>query len=235
MSTNQRILVIGDIHAPYQHRDTLHFLSKLKERYKPTRVVQIGDEVDGHRWSMHVPQVNAMGATEEVSAAKSFLQELAQLFPVMDIIESNHGSLKYRKAHQHQIPLEFIKSYQDVWGTPDGWQWHYELVLDLPNGLKCTFHHSRGANTLLNSQRMGTCLVQGHHHEKLGVQYWASPYGMQWAVQTGCLADETSVAMSYGKNNVKKHCMGAVMIINGYPLVVPMILDQQRRWLEGAL
>jgi len=78
------------------------------------------------------------------------------------------------------------------------------------------------------------CLAQGHHHERMGVQYWASPRGMQWALATGCLVDTESIAMHYGKNNVKKPCLGAVMIINGWPLVIPMVVDAQNRWVEGA-
>ena len=47
-SKKQTILVIGDLHAPYEHPDTVSFLRAIKKKYKPTDVVQIGDEVDFH-------------------------------------------------------------------------------------------------------------------------------------------------------------------------------------------
>lgn len=41
---NERILFISDLHAPYNHPDALDFLSDLNTKYKPTRVISLGDE-----------------------------------------------------------------------------------------------------------------------------------------------------------------------------------------------
>lgn len=43
---NSRILFISDMHIPYHHVDTIAFLKHLKAKYKPTRVICLGDEVD---------------------------------------------------------------------------------------------------------------------------------------------------------------------------------------------
>ena len=43
---NSRILLISDMHIPYHHPDLLAFLQHLKDKYKPTRVICLGDEVD---------------------------------------------------------------------------------------------------------------------------------------------------------------------------------------------
>ena len=41
------------MHIPYHHPDTLAFLQHLKEKYEPTRVICLGDELDKHSLSFH--------------------------------------------------------------------------------------------------------------------------------------------------------------------------------------
>ena len=50
---NSRVLLISDMHIPYHHPDTLEFLQYLKDKYKPTRVICLGDELDKHALSYH--------------------------------------------------------------------------------------------------------------------------------------------------------------------------------------
>jgi len=75
-NTNSRILVIGDIHAPYMHKDTVEFLSLVKEVYQPDRVVQIGDEVDIHAISMHDSDPDLDAAGKELEKAIVALEPL---------------------------------------------------------------------------------------------------------------------------------------------------------------
>ena len=58
---NSRILIIPDQHAPFQHPDTIDFLIEVAARIRPTRVINLGDETDGHALSMHDsdPQLKA--------------------------------------------------------------------------------------------------------------------------------------------------------------------------------
>ena len=53
MKRYSRILVIPDQHFPYNHIDIFKFLSAIKKRFKPDKVVNVGDEVDCHSFSMH--------------------------------------------------------------------------------------------------------------------------------------------------------------------------------------
>ncbi len=43
---NERVLVISDLHIPYNHPDVVDFLALVKAVYDPDRVVCVGDEVD---------------------------------------------------------------------------------------------------------------------------------------------------------------------------------------------
>lgn len=233
-----KILVIGDIHAPYHHPDTYAFLTHLRDRYEidslnnPRHlVISIGDEADGHGWSYHDKDPELYSPGEEFRQARTFFQHLHAALPRMKIIESNHGSLHLRKQKSMGMPKGFFRNYNEAWDVGPGWEWVYDLCVEMSNGVHCYFHHGRTSQVLKLSQSMGMCAVQGHYHEKMGAQYWRTPAGTFWAAQTGCLVDEKSLAMAYGKNNLKKPVLGSLVIINGYPISVPMILNQDGRWI----
>ena len=92
----------------------------------------------------------------------------------MDIIESNHGSLVWRKAKTNGIPKHYIKSYNDVLGVGEGWNWSFDLTLTLPNGQQCYVHHGKSSDVLKLSQQSGMNAVQGHFHERFKIDYWAN-------------------------------------------------------------
>ena len=102
---NTRILFISDMHIPYNHPKLLPFLEGLKTRYEPTRVVCLGDETDKHALSFHDSDPDLPSAGDELRRALPIIAEVHKLFPVMDVIDSNHGSMIYRKAKHHGLPM----------------------------------------------------------------------------------------------------------------------------------
>ena len=230
--SNERILLISDLHFPYHHTDVFAFLDHLKEKYRPTRVICMGDEVDGHGLSFHEhdPDLNSPGM--ELQQAKKCIGWLHGMFPVMDILESNHGSLVWRKAKANGIPRHYIKSYNEILGVGSGWSWMYDLTITLPTGQKAYFHHGKSSNVLRLSQMMGMCAVQGHYHESLKIEYWGNPNGLYWGLQTGCLIDDNSLAFAYNNVNIKRPVIGTAVIIEGQPILEPMLLNNKGRW-EG--
>lgn len=231
LEDNSCILLISDLHIPYHHKDSLEFLQNLKDKYQPTRVICLGDECDKHSLSYHDSDPDLYSAGHELKKTVKVIKKLHQMFPVMDIIESNHGSLVYRKAKTHGIPQEYIKSYNDVLGVDGNWQWHYDLTVDLPTGLQCYFHHGKVADVTKLSQQMGMCAVQGHYHEKFKVEYWGNPNNLYWSLQAGCLIDDSSYAFAYNNTNIKRPVIGTAVIKDGYPILEPMILDNNGNWV----
>lgn len=214
---NSRILVISDMHIPYNHPKMLPFLAGLKLRYDPTRIICIGDELDKHALSFHDSDPDLMSAGDELRKSLPVVKEVETMFPDMDILDSNHGSLVWRKAKHHGIPRHYIKSYNDVLGVGQGWKWHMDLTIDLPNGKKVYFHHGKSADGLKLSQAMGMSVVQGHYHEKFSVNYWANPLGAYFSMQVGCLIHDRSYAFSYNNTNLKRPIIGCGLIIDGVP------------------
>jgi len=221
---NSRILVISDMHIPYHHPKMLPFLAGLKLRYKPTRVVSIGDELDKHALSFHDSDPDLMSAGDELRQSLPVVSALYDMFPEMDVLDSNHGSLVWRKAKHHGIPRHYIKSYNDVLGVGKGWKWHMDLTIALPNGEKVYFHHGKSADGLKLSQAMGMSVVQGHYHEKFSVDYWANPLGAYFSMQVGCLIHDRSYAFSYNNTNLKRPIIGCGLIIDGVPVLELMPL-----------
>lgn len=231
LKDNSRILLISDLHIPYNHKDSLGFLAHLKNKYKPTRIICLGDELDKHALSYHEHDPDLPSAGDELRRSLPIIKELESLFPEMDILDSNHGSLVWRKAKTHGIPAAYIKSYGDVLGVGEGWKWSFDLAIDLPTGQRCYFHHGKSSDIIKLSQQMGMCAVQGHYHEKFKVDYWGNPNGLFWGLQIGCLIDDDSLAFSYNNCNIKRPVIGTGLIIEGLPVLEPMLLDSRGNWI----
>jgi predicted phosphodiesterase len=229
-SKNQRVLVIPDMHQPYAHPDTWKFLTAVKRKYKPDRVICLGDEIDHHALSYHESDPDLDSAGPELEKAIRLLTPIYKLFPNVDVLESNHGSLVYRKAKTAGIPRRLLINYRDALKAPKGWHWHFDLVIKLSDGKLCYFHHGKTSAQGRLSQRQSMCSVQGHFHSKFHVTYWANSLDLYWDVHSGCLADMKSLAQEYGRNSLEKGIVGVTMIIHGHPHLVPMPLNKKGRW-----
>ncbi len=232
---SSHILVIPDLHAPYNHQDAIPFLEALARKYSFDRVVCLGDEIDGHAISFHEHDPDALAPGHELEAAIRKLEPLYKLFPEMDICESNHGSMVFRRAKHFGLPQSVLKPYGEVLGSPPGWKWNFEVNAQLSNGERVLFHHSYGANVLRVSQQRGVSVVQGHHHSQFGAWLWKNYEKQFFAAFVGCLADETSLALAYGRNSPHRPILGAMRIVHGLPVMEPMILDRHGRWVGHAI
>ncbi len=230
---NSRILIIPDQHAPYHHVDALDFLAAVAAKIRPTRVVNLGDETDGHALSMHDSDPNLDSAGVELMKARKFIGALERMFPVMDVCHSNHGSLVYRRAFKSGIPTEYIKSYREILfphGEGKGWDWKDKHRITLPNGEDVIFQHQSAGDTLNNAAHERASIVEGHEHGKFEIQYRSSTTALYWSLISGCLIDPKALAFAYGKLFPKKPLLGCSVIIDSIPRLIPMELDDNGRW-----
>lgn len=221
---NSRILFISDMHIPYHHEGLLPFLDSLVLKYSPTRVICLGDELDKHALSFHDSDPDLWSAGDELRVSLPVIAELYKRFPNMDIIESNHGSMIHRKAKHHGLPRQYIRSYNEVLEVGDGWVWHEDLTIELPDGQKVYIHHGKSADAIKTSQAMSMSHVCGHYHESFAVKWWANPNGRFFAVNAGCLIDDKSYAFAYNNTNLKRPFIGTALIIDGVPVLEAMPL-----------
>lgn len=221
---NSRILLISDMHIPYHHKKLIPFLKGLQKKYSPTRVICLGDELDKHAMSFHDSDPDLDSAGTELEKSLPVIAELHELFPKMDLIESNHGSMVFRKAKHHGISRRYVRSYNEVLEVDDGWQWHDDLTIQLPDGQWVYFHHGKTVEAIRTSQLMGMSHVCGHYHESFGVKYWANPRGLYWGMNAGCLIDNKALAFAYNRTNPKRPIIGTGLIIEGVPVMEAMPL-----------
>lgn len=221
---NSRILWLTDLHAPFSHKKSLQFLSDLNDEYKFTRIICAGDEADSQGLNLHGVNPDMPSAGDELVMTKKFLDELAELFPAMDLLESNHTSLAYRRAFKAGISKGYMKNYNEIFNAPDTWEWYDDLMITLPNGQDCYFCHGKSSDGLKLSRNMSCNVAQGHFHSKFAIQYWSNPNNLYWSMQAGCLVDDKSMAMAYNKLTLERPIIGVGAIINSHPILLPMTL-----------
>jgi hypothetical protein len=220
------------MHQPFAHADCLSFLKAIKSKYRPDRVICMGDEIDHHALSFHDSDPDLDSAGPELEKAIQRLKPIYRLFPKVDVLESNHGSLVYRKALVAGIPRRALRSYRETLSAPLGWNWHFDLRLKMSNGQSLYLHHGKSATAAKMSLMEGCCTVEGHFHTKFHVTYWRNSSALNWGMHCGYLADHNSLAQAYAKSNMQKGIVGAAMILNGHPLLIPMILNASGRWIK---
>jgi hypothetical protein len=231
---NKSVLIISDTHIPYSHKDYYFFLKEIKKKYKPDIVTHIGDELDYHAISMHKSDSSLFSADHELDAAIIEIQEgLHKLFPRMRLLESNHGSLVFRRLKVEGISIRHLKPLHKLYETPK-WSWHDDILLSTNLGKVYMCHGKSGAYGRL-CKDMGASAIQGHFHTKSEITWHKTIMGTRFNMFVGCLVDADSMAMAYGRNNLPLPIMSVGFInANGTPELIRMNLDKHGSW-DGIL
>lgn len=226
---NKRVLIIPDMHCPYNHKDAIRFLAAVKEKYQPDLILNLGDEVDSHAISFHDSDADLYSAGEELEKAINQLDLLEELFPKMHILDSNHGSLAVRRFKKHGLPMKYMKSLQEIYGKPK-WAWHDEILLSTKDG-DVYLCHGKSATYGKLCKDVGASAIQGHFHGKCEVTWHKSVTKEIFNCFSGCLIDYKSLAFAYGKNHMPKPILACTVLSKtGYPTIIKMGLTKAGRW-----
>lgn len=223
---------IPDQHAPYEHPDMLAFIGAVADAFPIDLWVNAGDEGDYHGLSFHDSDPNLDSAGVELEKTRARLRPLRDLVPNQLVCNSNHGSMVYRKAKHHGIPVQAIRRYRDILFPDDGapgWSWADYWFVNTPLGVVKFQHQS--ANPVAEAAHERCNLVVGHNHSKFCIEYAASSDYLYYAVTGGCLIDQSSMAFAYGKHFSKKPIIGCTVILEGKPMLIPMVLNSAGRWI----
>lgn len=224
------VLAISDLQLPFEHKDALHFLRWVKDKYRPTAVVNIGDEIDCHALSDYDHDPDGYSAGHELEKSIERLQDYYKLFPNTMVCTSNHTARPFRRAHKFGIPRAYLKEYHEFLRAPKGWKWADYWDVD---GVR--YEHGEGQSGPLGARKAALTnmmpTVIGHLHSHAGILYSANAKHLIWGMNVGCLIDVHAYAFAYGKKLSDKPILSVGIINKQVPMVVPMILDKHGRWL----
>lgn len=218
-------LFISDVHEPYAHPNALKFCKMLQKDFDipHENVYSVGDLLDLYSFSRWPKSPDAKHTiNQELDLARERLRKWAIVFPEMKICESNHDQRIMRKALGAELPSQVIKSLKEIFELPDQWRIETQFVIGNGNDSMLICHGEEYADALLAAIAYGLNVVQGHHHQKAGVQYMKSRVQQLWGLATGCLVDAASFAFDYGDKNKRKPVIGCGIVINGVPHFVPL-------------
>lgn len=218
------VLVIADTHFPFCREGYLEHCLKIYNKYNCNKVVHIGDEVDLCGVSQWEKDPDGFSAGTEASLAQEQIKKWYKAFPEVLVCIGNHTARPFRMAKSNGIPKKFIKSYEDAWEAPKGWQWseHWEI-----DGVLYT--HGTGLSGPSAAIRVATRhrqnTVIGHIHSEAGIQYSASKIDLVWGMMVGAALDDKSYAAYYAKDQLKKSIVGCGIVLQGkLPIYEPMFL-----------
>mgnify|MGYP001331453941 FL=1 len=208
----RRILVIGDLHCPFELDGYFDFCKETYANYNCNQVIFIGDIIDNHAFSYHEPDPDGMSAGDELQVAIEDVKKWYNTFSDADVLVGNHDRMAARKAMTGGIPKVWIKSYNDVLGTPK-WNWTERIVYD-----DVQYVHGEGgtARTKAKNDMMST--VQGHIHTQAYTEFTVGRKFKVFGMQVGCGVDSKSYAAAYAKN-FKKQAIGCGVIIGGHTAI----------------
>lgn len=206
--TENRVLVIGDLHEPFCLDGYLEFCQEQYKKYNCNKVVFIGDVIDNHYSSYHETDADGLSGGQELDLAIERLAKWYKAFPVADVTIGNHDRLIMRKAQTSAVPRKWIKSYKEVLEVPQ-WNFTERVVID---NVQYIHGEAGTAKAKCRADMMST--VQGHLHTQCYTEWFVGANFRIFGTQVGCGIDHESYAMAYAKSG-KKPAIGCAVIING--------------------
>jgi hypothetical protein len=229
----RRTLLVGDLHAPFMHRDAPAFLSAVKRQTRPDEVVLMGDVADLHALSRFTRSPAGYSAGHELAAAREQLAPLFDLFPVAKVCWGNHDRRVYDRAEEAGIPADAVRPMREILKHPAGWRWRDEWTV---GGVVCehgTGFSGKDAHLKAAAANMQPTAI-GHIHAHAGVGYVGNRRHLIWGFNVGCLIDHRSYAFAYSKRSPAKPIIGVGLVEDGVPRFLPMRLRMGGRWV-GSL
>lgn len=215
--TGNRILIVGDLHAPFIRDGYFKFCCDIYEKYNCNQVIFTGDIMDNHYTSFHDTDPDGFGAGEELLLARHQISNWYNKFPEAKVCLGNHDLIPQRKAFNAGISDRWLKDIREVLNTPK-WEYSDNFYID---GVQFTHGTNKKAKARAKSDLIS--VVQGHYHSESYLEFFVGKNFKIFAMQLGCGVDGKAYSMAYGKNFAKNH-INCGVIINGMPIIEYMDL-----------
>lgn len=214
-----RVLVIGDLHAPFTLNGYLEHCKRIHSKYNCNKVIFIGDVIDHHYSSYHETDPDGLSGGDELDLAIKEIAKWYKAFPKATVTIGNHDRIVHRKAFTAGISKRFVRDYHEVLETP-GWNFVESIVVD-----DVMYIHGEGGTARTKMKKELHSVVQGHLHTQMYIDYAVGTNFKIFGMQVGCGIDRKSYAMAYGKNFGRPAIACAVILNEGtLPILEPMHL-----------
>lgn len=227
---NDNYLFIPDYHSPFGHPKALKFCVSLQDEFNipSEHIYCAGDFEDQYnfgRW----PKSPDRGHThlQELEATRKDVKEWGRAFPLLKMCTSNHGTRIEKKAFEAEIPSQLIRSHQEIFEYPKGWELAEEYIV-MATKHEFALQHGDGFSGVKGhidaAMANGLSTAIGHLHSYAGVTHIKTRHQELWAANAGCLVDSSQYAFEYGKHSKFKPTIGALVILDGgrWPVFVPL-------------
>lgn len=226
-----RILIIPDLHLPFQHKDAFVFLDAVKEAFGLDEVVCIGDLMDKYTSTRFPKHPVSSGARSELNKVKRILnKEVYTRYKKMRMCIGNHEMRSEKRIIDAGILPEEMKTLNELYEMPKGWEVKKYFDID---GVR--YEHGVGSGQIAAINRAlsnGCSTVIGHVHCFAGVNYRTLINHQQiWGLNVGCLVDQEAYAFYYATEHRYKFTLGCGVILDGVPIFVPMVCDKDGNWI----
>lgn len=223
--TNDNIMIIGDLHIPFERKGYVEFCSDIQYKHKCGIVVLIGDLVDNHSINYFEHDPDGWSPAQEMDQADKVLKTWFKIFPKLYLCRGNHDCLVDRKGRTSGLPKRAFRPYREIWNLPKLWIDDFEFIF---HGVK--FIHGTGYSgkyahvNAADSSRQST--VIGHVHSVAGVEWNATTKDCIFGMSVGCGVDDRTYAFAYGRAYRRKSIVGCGIVIDKgkYPQFIPMKL-----------
>ena len=219
------ILVIADLHAPFELYHYLDFCTQIGNRVKCGTVVHIGDLVDNHAINYHEHDPNGKSPEDEMRKADEHLKRWFKAFPSLFLCRGNHDRLVDRKCRTSGLPDRVFKPFRDIWRLPKGWVDDFSFEIDGVRYTHGTGLSGENAHIKAASQNRQSTVI-GHTHSTGAINYLVSEKDRIFGMNVGCGIDRKTYAFEYGRDFTKKPVIGCgVVTDNGkFAQFFPMAL-----------
>jgi len=208
-SKGNRVLVIGDIHAPFELKEYLPFCKSIYDKYNCNKVVFIGDIIDNHFSSFHDTDPDGHSAGKELDRAVKSISKWYKVFKEADVCLGNHDLIPNRKAFNAGLSNRWVKTLGEVLNVPK-WNFQEDFVID-----NVRYTHGTGKKARQRARGELFSVVQGHYHSESYIEHYVGSRFKIFAMQVGCGIDKDSYSMAYGKNFAKPQINCGVVLENG--------------------
>lgn len=208
-----KILIAGDIHFPFEHKESLEIFYQFNREFKPDYIVQVGDLYDMYAHSKFPRSQNIYKPKEEEELARegaeTFFNQLIKDNPKAKIynLYGNHDirpvkrTLEQLPTHEHIVEkhLRELMTFNGVTLIDD----HRDLLVI--EGI--LFHHGYLGKLGDHRDHALQNFVAGHSHRG-GVSYRKIKDQILWELNAGFMGDPDSKVMGYTSSKVQNYTLG---------------------------